>query len=293
MMSSMSSTGTRPVAALVALALTLGAGCSSTSAPDETARTSRTDLDASIAQFRSDEGSARLTAGVTNDGKRTIRVTAATIRWGGLRFPVVRLDGAAVPPGETAVFTTSYGAAGCDTEPGAGPMLIAVVDGRRTTLPLTQDDPTLFRRLHTSTCARQRLDAVATVRVVTARSLERVSDGFALPAAIVLTRRSGSTEPLRLVDLAGSVLLTLSAADGRRALPVVLRPEQQEVRVPVTFGSTHRCDGHSLGQSQQTFVLSAYLRVPGDSVQRQILHLTERDLAALQEVIDRSCPDAG
>lgn len=278
---------TRPVARRVAavLALAAVAGCSGRAAPAPGA--TRTDLRASVAQFRTDEGPARVTAGVTNDGTRTIHVTSAAIRWGGLRFPEVRLSGEPVPPGQTAVLRASYDAARCGRPTGPAPVLLATVDGVTTRLPLSQDDPTLFDRLHASTCARTRLDAVVAVRLQTADTLRTVGDAPTLPAALVLTRRPGSTAPVRLVDLGGSVLLGLTSRRG--SLPVALDPSEQVLRVPVALDSTRRCDGHSLGQSQQTFVLSAYLRLPGEAVQRVVLALDTRQLALLQEVIDRTC----
>ena len=278
---------TRHRGTLALAALVLAAGCSQARpvrpGPD------RADLHASVAQLRVDEGDRTLLAGVTNDSRRTLHVTAATLRWGGLSFPVRRLPGDAVPPGQTAAFKISYAAAGCSDRVRDRPGLVADIDGRRTTLPLAQDDPTLFARLHAATCAGKRLDDVAAVRLVTARSLRPVGDGLVLPAWVVLTRRAGSTAPLSLVDLDGSVLLRLTP---RRTLPVALRTGQREVRVPVTFASAGRCDAHSLGQSQQTFLLSTYLRVSADDVQRRLLPLDRRQVAQLQAVIDRSCAPA-
>lgn len=268
------------------LVLVLTAACGGTTG-DRPA--SRDDLDASVAQFRTDEGTGALTAGITNGGTQTVHVTAASIRWGGLRFPVVRLDGRAVPPGQTAVFRTSYDAAACGRRVSGAPVVLATVDGRRTRLALVQDDPTLLGRLHASTCARQRLDDVAALRLVAGTSLEPRGSGFVLPATLVLTRRAGSTEPVSLVDLGGSVLLSLTLATDRAGLPVVLQTGQQQLRVPVTFGATGRCDAHSLGQSQQTFLLSAYVRLAGEPVQREVLGLSRQDRALLQSVIDRSC----
>lgn len=290
-----------PLRALVCvLLLSVVAGCSAASRPprDKAVRVAGADLAASVSQFRSDEGTADITAGITNHAKQTIRVTKATITWAGLRFPDVTLGGKPVPPTQTAAFKISYRAAHCSqtSESQAikgDPFLVATVNGRTTRLRLSQDDPTLLLRLHASTCAQQRLDHVATVRLVTAAAPEHIHGATMLPAWIVLQRQPGSTAPLHLIDLGGSVLLDLSPRPGRRSLPAVLSSGQQVLRFPVLFGSTHRCDGHALGQSQQTFLLSAYVRLPGGPTQRQILVLSKQDRAALQAVIDRECHLSG
>ncbi len=173
--------------------------------------------------------------------------------------------------------------------------MVATVNGRSTRLRLEQDDPTLLRRLHVRECAQQRLDRVATVRLELAERPVRIHGASYLPAAVVLTRRQlrGATTPVHLVDLGGSVLLTLVPRQGRGALPALLPAGRRVLRFPVLFGSTQRCDGHALGQSSQTFLLSAYVRLPGHPTQRQILALTRQDRAALQAVIDRACHTSG
>lgn len=271
------------------------AGCTAASPPPRhrAEPVDDADLVASVSQFRSDEGTANLTAGITNHGRQTIRVTKATITWPGLRFPEVRLGGTPVPPTQTAAFKISYGAAHCSQAITDGPLLVATVNGRATRLRLGLDDPSLLRRLHASKCAQQRLARVASVRLITAAAPEELHGAIVLPGWIVWTREPGSTAPLRLVDLGGSVLIALVPRHGPAAMPAILGSGQQVLRFPVLFGSTHRCDGHALGQSQQTFLLSDYVRLPGSPTQRQILALTKQNRAALQTLIDRACHLSG
>ena len=42
------------------------------------------------------------------------------------------------------------------------------------------------------------------------------------------------------------------------------------------LGSAHRCDAHALGQSSQTFLISAYLRLGDGAAQRVVLPLSHR-----------------
>ena len=115
-------------------------------------------LDASVAQFRFDEGTRNLKAGVTNDGDRDIRVTPGHHRLGRpspsrpSRSPTTP-----VQPGQTAAFTIAYGAARCAARPSrADPVLVAVVTGAPLRLPLRVEDPGLLLRLHAKACAQQR-----------------------------------------------------------------------------------------------------------------------------------------
>ncbi len=245
-------------------------------------------LHASVAQFRFDEGTHRLTAGVTNGSNQDIVVSRATIRWDGLAFRTVRLPADVVHPGQTAAFDIEYGSAGCDRRPAGRPVLEAVVDGRERRLPLEVDTPGLLDRLHVKACAEERLASNAAVALrPTGRTVMVRGEEF-LPAALVL-RRGEQSEPVRVVDLGGSVLLELVPRDGREALPAVLGGDRARLALPVLLGSAHRCDAHALGQSSQTFLISAYLQVADAPVQRQVLRLSAADRERLLALIGRDC----
>jgi len=275
------------VALVVLLAAGWCAGCSGRHTPAP--RPSAAGLTASVAQFRNDEGTRRLKAGVTNSGDGDIRVTRATIAWGGLAFPTVPLPDDPVHPGQTAAFPIEYGAPRC-TDPAPGrPVLVALIDGRTRRLPLHVDEPGLLDRLRAKACAAERLDAVATVRLVLSTRTERVDGVEQLPGALVLRRRPGATGRVRVVDLSGSVLLALVPRGGRAALPGTLAADQDVLRFPVLMGSTHRCDAHALGQSSQTFLISAYVRLEDEPTQRVVLPLTTAERDRLTGVIHRVC----
>jgi hypothetical protein len=91
------------------------------------------------------------------------------------------------------------------------------------------------------------------------------------------------------MDLGGSVLIDLVPRDGRNALPGELRPQADSLSFPVLMGSAHRCDAHARGQSSQTFLISAYVRLADKPTQRVILPLTAAERDLLLGVIDRDC----
>jgi hypothetical protein len=280
---------TRSVAAVggAAAALVFVVGCSSTPEPGPSG-VADSSLEASVAQFRFDEGTRNLKAGVTNGSHQDIVVSRATIRWDGLAFPTVRLPADVVHPGQTAAFDIEYGSAGCDRRPAGRPVLVAVVDGRERRLALKVDNPGLFDRLHVKACAEQRLASNAAVSLAPGPRTVMLRGEEYLPADLVL-RRTKASEPVRIVDLGGSVLLDLSPRRGPGALPAELTGDRSRLAFPVLLGSAHRCDAHALGQSSQTFLISAYLQVGDAPVQREVLDLSLTDRDRLLALIGRDC----
>jgi len=273
---------------LLALLLTaLGTGCSG--GPERSPAPAPLRLDASVAQYRQDEGTRNLKAGVSNDGDQDIRVSRATIAWPALDFPVVTLPGEAIHPGQTAAFVIAFGTPRCAGRPTTDPVLVAEINGRELRLPLRVEDPGLLVRLHAKACAQQNLDRAASVRLQPATSTEQVGGEEHLPADIVVRRRPGTTERVRIVDLSGSVLIDLVPRAGRQALPGELGPQRGTLRFPVLFGSAHRCDPHALGQSSQTFLVSAYVRLGDRPPLRVVLPLAPGERDRIMGVIHRDC----
>lgn len=248
-------------------------------------------LVASATQFRPDEGTRNLHAGITNLGPGAVTVTAARVEWPGFTWPRVRVAPEPVPAGQTAAFLVRYGAARCETEPGA-PYLVAVVDGRTRRLPLKIDLPGLLERLRAHACAQQRLSHAAGVRLRWARTTVAGRSGEYLPGALVLRRRAGTTAPVVVVGLSGSVLFDLLPAR-RGALPARLAPADDRLRLPVRVEPAGRCDGHARGQSQQTFLFSAYTRLDGAPAVRTTFLLDRQVQQRLQGLLDRACGRVG
>ena len=235
----------------VVVLLTLVAACSGSPARPGPRSAAPLRLDASGAQFRFDEGTRRLKAGVVNDGDGAVRVTKATIAWDGLAFPTVPLSDSPVPPGQAAAFTIAYGAPQCGRPPAGQPVLQAVVDGRSRRLPLRVEDPGLLRRLRAKACAQQRLDGQVRVDLRPADHTRRVGGEEYLPADLVLRRRPGAHTAVTLVDLGGSVLIDLTPRAGRRALPFRMAGDRARLSIPLLLGSAHRCDAHALGRARR------------------------------------------
>lgn len=275
-----------PGALLLSAALS---GCTGSSAGGGDPAPDDRRLFASVAQYRFDEGTRRLKAGVTNNGGRGIRVTRAGIDWEGLDFPQVRLPDEPILPGQTAAFTIAYGEPRCARRAETPPVLTAVVDGRSRRLPLHVDSPGLLGRLRAKACAEQRLDRVASVDLQLPARTQVVEGREHLPGELVVRHRPGATDRVLVVDLGGSVLIELVPRGGRAALPASLLPDRRELRFPVLLGSAHRCDPHALGQSSQTFVISAYLRLEGRPTQRVVLPLSRAEQELLTGIVRRDC----
>jgi autotransporter translocation and assembly factor TamB len=274
------------VIVVTGLAVALVTGCTSTPSPAPAPHPLR--LEASVTQYRFDEGTRTLKAGVSNNGDGDIRVTRATIDWPALAFPTVRLPGEAIHPGQTAAFSIAFGSPRC-TAPSTRPVLVATVNGSSRRLPLHVEDPGLLVRLQAKACAQQRLSRTADVRLRLATRTEQIDGEEYLPGDIVVRHRPGATGRVRIVDLSGSVLLELVPRGGRRALPGELEANRPSTAFPVLFGSAHRCDAHALGQSSQTFLVSAYVQLEHRPVQRVVLPLDTRERDRLMGVIHRDC----
>lgn len=283
---SVSSVCAARLVALLVLCAVLAA-CTATD-PQQSPESDRAALDASITQFRHDEGTRNLRAGVTNLGSAAVTVTRARLSWSGFAPTSVELEPWTLEPGRTAGFTLQYGAARCEDEPTGRPRLDVVVDGREHRLPLTVEDPQLLERLYRNECAEHRLDATGTVSLRLDDAPVRLAGEEYLPGDVLVRRRPGSSARLTIVDVGGSVLLRLTPRD-TGALPAHLDADQRSLRVPVLVGSAHRCDAHALGNSSQTFLLSVYVRRGQDPVHRVITVPDDGSKALLTELIARDC----
>jgi uncharacterized protein YceK len=263
-------------------------GCS-TSAQRPQTRQDAVRLEASVSQSRFDEGTRRLRAAVTNTGGAEVRLTSATIAWSGFAPDEADFDDAELAPGETAGILLQYGEPHCEGEPKGRVALSVDVDGTEHRVVLERDDAAALRRLHVRACSEQQLARGFDVTLELARRPVIRAGKEYLPGEVLVRRRNGSTDPLRVLDLRGSVLLDLVARDGRSALPRQLAAADDVLEVPTLIGSAHRCDGHALGQSSQTFLLSIFVRIGAGPDQRVIVIPGRSDRARLTGILDRDC----
>jgi hypothetical protein len=223
------------------------------------------------------EGSRLLRTGVVNHSRHPVSVASASLAWPGFARHVVRV-GQRIGPGEIAAFDMAYGDPRCTSSPRGAPRLAVVVDGVHRLVPMHVDIPGLLRQLWRHECAAQRLARAASISFVRGHA---VRSGY---LAVLQLRRRGSAVPVSVTGFSGSVILDMLP---RAPLPASLTGTT--LRIPVLVRPGSRCDPHSLGQSQQTFLLSAVVRVGSHPPQRAILPLGPGLQHALQATIDRLC----
>lgn len=251
--------------------LVLLAGCSAPPAPS-----AAPSLSASATTQRTDEGTNAMSVAIRNLGAVAVTVTRARLAWTGMEGEWVSLDRSIAADDATA-FKAPYREGVCEPL-GATPMLQVEVEKSVLSVPVRVHPDAVLDSIHDRQCA---LAALAENASVSLTQLA-VVDG-AVEATLLVTRVSGSTAPVEVVDLGGSVLLRLAfASPSGRALT------GSSLQVPITISPTPRCDPHAQSQSSQTFLLSAYLRV-GETDVRAILPLDAETKATLQELINRYC----
>jgi hypothetical protein len=257
------------VAGLAALLATVLAGCGG-SDDDPAPR-----LSASTTQFRQNEGTQVLRTGVVNEGSKPVVIESAALHWPGFDGPEAHV-GKVLGHGEIAAFDLTYGAAHCDHQPSPKAQLDVVANNHQETIPVEVQYAGLLVDLWKRACATQRLDRAATV------TLERghlAKDGY---RTSILLARQTDPAPVKLVDVLGSVNLVLEART-----PVALHGRQ--TRVPLLIHPTLRCDAHSLSQTSQEYLFSAWATVAGSAPVRVFLRVTPAIQAGLDRMIDRDC----
>jgi hypothetical protein len=252
---------------VVALALTaLVAGCGSDEPPPR--------LSASTTQFRNNEGTKVLRTGIVNEGSGHVVIESAALDWPGFDGPEAHV-GQVIGHGQVAAFDLEYGAPHCARQPSPKAHLRVVADGHEETIPVEVQYAGLLVDLWKRECATQRLEAAATV---TLQPGVLKKEGY---QTHILLRRQSDPSPVKLVQVLGSVNLVLEAK------PTALTGS--ETRVPLLIHPTLRCDAHSLSQTSQEYLFSAWLTVADSPSVRVFLKVTPQIQAGLDRMIDRDC----
>ncbi len=244
------------------------AGCSTRSSgppSPSAAAASAPQLSAVAFRLREDEAvGGRFQVKVTNEGETPVRITAVVLQTDALE------PGAATPrstdlgPGVRVDLPVTHGPAVCSAEATevSAVLTVRMPSGpRQVVLPLasTPDSVATLQRIHDESCAAQRLGAVVTTSLALGAA-RREGGSLVLPASVVLQRVEGGGRPVvDLVQVGGSVLYGMLAADD---LPARLAAGQQRLEVPVLVRST-RCSGHEVGEAKKPFDLGAWLRLDG------------------------------
>jgi len=281
--------GARPVVAAVAGALLLGgcatSGSSGGGVPSKTAPPAP-NLVGTLQQYREDEVTHTLKVVLKNDGTSTTRISAFRVVWPGLSGTDEATVDYDIPPGATVALKVPYGDAVCASAARPTDAVVAEIrtPDAQITLPLTASD-LLLDRLWDQDCARQRLLDAVDVRFGDTWTPATQGGAPVLRGTLELTRGS-STGPIDVLDLDGSVLLTLDAAPPASDPLLTMPADAATSSLSIDVGSTLRCDGHSLGESKKTYVFDVGLDLgdgrvdltlmPPDDVKPQMYAVIEK-----------------
>jgi hypothetical protein len=277
-------------AALVAVGL-LVAGCAPEEGPPGGAVTSPAGgspaavpgIEAEAVRLRTDEAvGGQLQVRVTDTGTTPFTVTSVAIDSPGFAPLPATAVSAAYAPRRTIDLTTPFGAAQCAVapEPAAARLTVVRPGGAVEELRVPLTGGTLSR-VHEEECA---VEAVLEVVGIALTDLTPTPDGEGLAGSIVLTRRAGDG-PVEVVALARSVLLAPVLDVG---LPVTLAPDEDELRLPVTF-ELATCEPHVLAETKKPFAFPLSVVVREEAAVPVDLPVDDARRAALQALVDRVC----
>jgi hypothetical protein len=240
-------------------------------------------IEAEAVRLRTDEAlGGQVQVRVTDTGTAPFTVTAVALDSPGFAaLPATAVD-TTFAPGRTIDLPTPFGAVDCAAEPDPAAARLTVVRDRGA--PEDLRVPLAGRTLaqvHAEECAVAAVTAVVDVAVP---ELAAAPDGQALTGTVLLTRRSGD-DPVEVLALERSVLLE-PVVD--RNLPVALRPEDDELALPVTFTPV-TCDAHVLAETKKPFVFPLTVSVAGRAPVAVDLPVDDAQRALLQQMVDRVC----
>lgn len=243
-----------------------------------------------MVQQRIVEGTRLIDIRLTNRGDDPVQVATARLDWSGVTGSPAT-SGTAYDPGRTIDLQTSYRHAACGGGPtGDAEVVVTLEADTELRLPVDRAGIALLHRLRDRDCQLGDIASIASITL--SPHFEKASDGRDRLLGSVVLRRTAQSQredrrTLSVEGFFGSVLVGFSYA-GEGRLPAVLRADVDVLEVPVALTSANRCDPHARGQSTQTFLLSAYVRVgddhpaqrlivvPGEAVQQQVGALLDR-----------------
>lgn len=273
------------VGTLLAAAVLAGCGADGSGSGDRGPPRAQS-LSGTLAQYREDEVTHSLKIELTNSGASTVRVRSLRVSWPGLSGTDPVEADYDVTPGVTVALRVPYGDAVCTraTRPTDTVQAEIVTPDAQITLPL-EASSLLLEKLWDQDCARQRLLDAVDVGFGDTWTPATEDGAPVLRGTLALTRGSG-TGPIDVVDLDGSVLLTLGATPPSATPLLTLPASAPTASLSIDVGSTLRCDGHSLGESKKTYVFDVGLDLgqghvgltlaPPDDVKKQMYAVIEK-----------------
>jgi len=238
-------------------------------------------VQAEAVRLRTDEAlGGQVHVRITNTGAAPFTVTSLQLDSPGFAaVPAIPVE-ASYAPDRTIALPVPFGAVDCeaDTDPAAARLTVARPGGtvEELLVPLAGG---ALAQVHGEECAVEAVTAVVGIAV------EQLAEaGETLTGEVVLSRRDGD-EPVQVVRIGGSVVLTPVPDD---ELPVTLSPGDRALRLPVTFDAA-RCDPHALAETKKPFVFPVVVAV-GDGEQVPVdLPLDDAQRAQLSALLDRVC----
>ena len=217
---------------------------------------------------------------LTDTGPAPFTVTSVQLDSPGFAPVPARAVSATYAPGQTIDLPTPFGTVDCaaGVDPVAARVTVVRPEGATEELRVPLAGGTMAQ-VHDAGCAVERVLAVVGIAVE-----DLTEAGSTTTGVVVLTRRSGR-EPVEVTRLGGSVVLQPVLDD---ELPLTLRPEQEELRLPVTFDAA-RCDPHALAETKKPFVFPLAVTVGEDDSVPVDLPLDDAQKAQLEEFLGRVC----
>jgi hypothetical protein len=251
-------------------------------------------LAGSIQQYREDEVNGVLQVALTNNGPSPVRIQRVELDWPGFAEPPAADPAYRIGPGLTADLPLPLAAADCSAVPNpqlSGPATPAIarveVDGGglvRVPLPASG----ALERVFTTDCRRQHTAAQVDLAFGSDWARAGAGAGAVLTGTLDVTRREAVGE-VGVVSVDGSVLLGLALVGTPGPGSATLAPGQASTRLPVEVRSTLRCDGHSLGESKQTYVFDVVVDLGDGEARPYALTPDPAARALMQSVIEDAC----
>lgn len=248
------------------------------------------DLRASLLQLRHEEGTTTVHLHLTNTGSGPIEI--ASVRLGGPALtsaeatPVV--DAArTIKPGELMTAPGDYEPPVCDAPPQPATLAVTLADGSSLEVAMDDAGQELVDRLVERDCGLARIEDSVRIRFLPDWRVRTVDGSPAMAGTMALDRRGEGSSELDVIGVRGSVLLDFELLEARQSY--TLRAGDDAARLPVVLLPAGRCDGHALGQSRQTFLLSVFVQLGGQAEQRLILAPTLAVQDRVLALVSRAC----